>query len=81
MKVFFYRISGVPQRNARSGRRFRKYPKTDPLGSIHSKNPVGSGETNAYFVPPRREAVWASAPGTGVRLGQLISVTRHQERV
>jgi hypothetical protein len=40
---------GVPQRNAGSGLRLRKYCENGPFGSAHSKNPVGCGGSNAYF--------------------------------
>jgi len=57
MKVFLHGISGVPQRNAGSGLRLGKYSENGPFGGFHSNNTVGFGGTNAYFVPPRREAV------------------------
>jgi len=48
-RVFFHRISGVPQRNAGRGLRLGKYFENGPFGSIHRKNPFASGGTNAYF--------------------------------
>jgi len=39
----------VPQRNAGSGLRLRKYSENGPFGSIRSKISVSSGGTNAYF--------------------------------
>jgi hypothetical protein len=48
-KVFFHRISGVPQRNAGSGLRLCKESENGRFGSIHSKNPLGCGGTSAYF--------------------------------
>jgi len=48
-KPHFHRIPGVPQRNAGSGLRLRKYSENEPFGNIHGKIPVSSGGISAYF--------------------------------
>ena len=48
-KPLFDRIPGVPQRNAGSGLRLRKYSENEPFGNIHGKIPVSSGGISAYF--------------------------------
>jgi hypothetical protein len=48
-KPRFHRIPGVPQRNAGSGLRLRKYSGNEPFGSIHSKISVSFEGISAYF--------------------------------